>query len=80
MIPISLTDPCALTTCPDGDICFHDIASDGSVSPQCEHPCKSNPCGNSGNCTKDRNDQRHCDCSHTGYGGDNCTVGKKLDE
>ena len=78
MLPILLTDPCTLTanTCPNGDICFHVIASDGSVSHRCEPPCTSNPCANGGICSKDGNDQRHCDCSHTGYGGDNCTVGK----
>ena len=76
MHPMSSKDPCVLNNCPNGDICRHIDNPDGSASRKCELPCESNPCANGGNCTKDEKDQRHCDCSHTGYGGDTCTVGK----
>ena len=76
IIFILSTDPCVVNTCTNGDICVHVYANDGLVSHECEHPCKSNPCENGGKCTKDYKNQRHCDCSYTGYGGPHCNIGE----
>ena len=66
-----LKDPCALNPCPVGDIC----SKHGLGLHNCTNPCDSSPCLNSGNCDKDGSGGYKCDCSSTGYNGDNCEIG-----
>ena len=38
-------------------------------------PCEPTPCNNSGICSRDGKGGYTCDCSNTGYKGDNCNEG-----
>ncbi|KAG7477326.1 hypothetical protein MATL_G00092700 [Megalops atlanticus] len=54
-----------------GQICY---GSDESPSKKPENPCCEYPCENMGVCVRFGLDRYECDCTGTGYYGENCTI------
>ena len=69
-----LKDPCASNPCPTEYICYRH----GPGLHNCTNPCDPNLCLHNGTCVKDGTGGYDCDCSSTGYIGDNCETGSFL--
>uniref|UniRef100_A0A672I8Y1 Prostaglandin G/H synthase 1 n=1 Tax=Salarias fasciatus TaxID=181472 RepID=A0A672I8Y1_SALFA len=60
---------CALILLLRAPSCHADEVTSSTVNPCCSFPCQ-----HWGVCVRYTEDQYECDCTHTGYRGENCTV------